>query len=591
MNVAAPQVASLLAGWNALPLAVRERLALAGTGWPHLARAGADCLRAARQTGEGGDPALLETAAQLLLWAWGEAPLNGPLAAEILAAPDLPLPEAARAGLTTVASGWRAPSPQDSGMAYFQRLAEKRDPERLAQFLAGQVAKDPAGLFWREKALALALFAGQGEISEGLHAAALSGLDNTPALAPLAANLRAQAAFLRGDTEACLAALRGMGDCFGPAFGPARAGLALLDADKDADKDAGEDSPALPLLLAALRCVPWQAALALVAADALTGARREVSPPPGPVALLLYSWNKADDLDATLSSLAASELHGAKILVLNNGSTDRTAQVLEGWKARLGGQLETITLPVNIGAAAARNWLAATETARASETIVYLDDDVDVPANWLGKLGAAMRRMPDAGVWGCKVADHAAPRLLQNVAGMLTIPPEAPKGTEEIDWQSLSPNPFRLLDAHLHGPDWGLFDHISPCSSVTGCCHAFRRSWLDAAQKDGGGFSLMLMPSQYDDFERDLRMLDGGASAAYTGHLRVRHRKRSGIESQAGQKDTAGANAAGNRYKMQCMHDRASIARHIGEQDRRAQEHVRACLVELAQLDATGEIS
>lgn len=563
---------SLAQSWDALPGPVRARLALSGTGWRHVALAGADCLRAAR---EDGDARLLDCAAQMLLWAWGEAPLHGPLASEILSAGELPLPAAARAGLQAVAEGWRAPSATDGGLAYFQRLAAKRDPERLARFLAGQVEKDPGALFWREKALALALFAGGGEISEGLHSTALAGLDALSALAPVAANLRAQAAFLRGDTGECLDALTRTGDSFGPAFGPARAGLALLDA--------GEDSAALPHLFAAMSAAPWQAGLALVAADAQTGARREISPPPGPVALLLYSWNKGEDLDATLASLAASELHKARIVVLNNGSSDRTAQVLEGWQARLGEVLEVLSLPVNIGAAAARNWLAATPTARLSETLVYLDDDVDVPADWLGKLGAAMRRQPGAGVWGCKVADHAAPRLLQNVSGMLTLPPEAPKG---IDWQSLTPNPFRLLDAHLHGPDWGLFDHISPCSSVTGCCHAFRRSWLDLEQKHGGGFSLALMPSQYDDFERDLRMLDGGAFAAYTGHLRVRHRKRSGIASQAGQEMEAGANAAGNRYKMQCMHDRASMARHIDEQDRRAQEHVRASLT---LLDATGE--
>lgn len=585
-----------LAAWDALPAPVRDRLALAGTGWRHLARAGADCLRAARETG---DAALLRTATDLLLWAWGEAPLHGPLAVEILSATThpagLPLPPAARAGLAAVAALWRAPEAGDGGTAYFERLAARRDTARLAEFLAGQIAKDAqaggAALFWREKALALALFSGEGDISRALQAAALNGLERTPGLAPVAANLRAQAAFLSGDTEACLAALADMGECFGSPFAPARAGLALLAA--------GDEARALPRLFEALAAAPWQSGLALVAADALSGARREVAPPPGPVAILLYSWNKADDLDATLASLFASELHGARVVALDNGGTDHTAQVLDAWQARAGGALSRIDLPVNIGAAAARNWLAEhlrrTPEFQAVQALVYLDDDVDLPPreqdDWLGRLGAAMRRMPDAGVWGCKVTDHAAPRLLQNVAGMLTIPPEAPQGADwqGIDWQGLSPNPFRLLDAHLQGPDWGLFDYLAPCSSVTGCCHAFARNWLDLPQKDGGaagggGFSLMLMPSQYDDFERDLRMLDGGGYAAYTGHLRVRHRKRSGIAGQGA--DEAGAGAAGNRYKMQCMHDRASVARHIAAQGLRAEAHLRAAL---ALLDQTGE--
>jgi hypothetical protein len=137
-----------------------------------------------------------------------------------------------------------------------------------------------------------------------------------------------------------------------------------------------------------------------------------------------------------------------------------------------------------------------------------------------------------------------------------------------MDFQSPTPNPFRLCAAHLQGPDWGLFDFLGPCASVTGCCHLFRREALIAPQAAGGGFSLALGPSQYDDFERDLRMLSSGANAVYQGHLRVRHRKRSGLSSQGGGQGTeaASANAQGNRYKMQTMHPREEIARHIAAQ-------------------------
>jgi hypothetical protein len=172
---------------------------------------------------------------------------------------------------------------------------------------------------------------------------------------------------------------------------------------------------------------------------------------------------------------------------------------------------------------------------------------------------------------GCKVVDHNAPHLLQNVAGHLVIPQDAQEDRPDLAFQSLTPNPFRLCDAHLQGPDWGLFDFIGPCASVTGCCHLFRRKALDSPQAAGGGFSLALGPSQYDDFERDLRMLDSGAKAVYTGHLRVRHRKRSGLAGQGA--DAAGAGAAGNRYKMQCLHPRADIARHMAAQAQWLEAH------------------
>ncbi|MBU1229789.1 MAG: glycosyltransferase, partial [Proteobacteria bacterium] len=321
---------------------------------------------------------------------------------------------------------------------------------------------------------------------------------------------------------------------------------------------------------------------------------RALAPLPGPILIMLYTWNKAADLDATLASLFASDLSAggarARILVLNNGSTDATPDVLAAWAGRAGGTLARADLPVNIGAPAARNWLAAMPEARAAESLVYLDDDVDLPPDWLLRLGAALQQFPQAGVVGCKVADHQAPHLLQNAAGHLAVPAEAREGRPDLDFQSLTPNPFRLSDAHLQGPDWGLFDFMSPCASVTGCCHLFRREALDAPATAGGGFSLALGPSQYDDFERDLRMLDGGGFAAYTGHLRVRHRKRSGLSAQgAGRNgDAAGANAQGNRYKMQAMHSRADIARHIHTQAERLEARLRERLGLLDELRLDG---
>jgi hypothetical protein len=572
--------------WLALPAPLRARLALASTGWRHLARTGGLALELSARAGGAGREALAPLAADILLWAFAENPLSGPLAAEILAAQGLPLPQASRRALESVAALWRTPAQAD-GIAYFERLAHRRDTQRLADFLAGRVAKEPSSLFWRDKAHGLGIYCGPGALGEGLLAAALDGLDALPGLAPVAASLAAQAAFLRGDAARCRELLAGLDAAHGPVFGAgfarARAALALFAAGEDA----------LPELGAALRLAPWQAGLARLAADALGGARMALAAPPGPVLVALYTWNKAADLDATLSSLFASDLCGARVLVLNNGSTDDTPRVLDAWAARRGGDLSRVDLPVNIGAPAARNWIIATPEARASGSLVFLDDDVDLPPDWLKRLGAGLAAFPEAGVVGCKVADHQAPRLLQNAAGHLVIPEDAPEDAPEgegrdrpdMDFRSLTPNPFRLHDAHLQGPDWGFFDFLGACASVTGCCHLFPRGRLEAPAAAGGGFSLALGPSQYDDFERDLRMLAGGRRAAYQGHLRVRHRKRSGISAQDG---AAAASANGNRYKMQTMHPRAEVARLLSDQ---AQQLGDAADRAFALVDAAGVLT
>ena len=81
--------------WSKLPQGLRHRLGQASTGWRHLAGIGGEAAR------------LRALAADILLWAHGENPLYGPLAAEILAASGLPpLPEAARASLAAVAARW-----------------------------------------------------------------------------------------------------------------------------------------------------------------------------------------------------------------------------------------------------------------------------------------------------------------------------------------------------------------------------------------------------------------------------------------------------------------------------------------------------
>ncbi|MDC0336522.1 glycosyltransferase family 2 protein, partial [Pseudodesulfovibrio sp.] len=46
------------------------------------------------------------------------------------------------------------------------------------------------------------------------------------------------------------------------------------------------------------------------------------------VTICLYSWNKADDLERTLASLAQTDIGAATIRVLLNGCTDRSAEVV-----------------------------------------------------------------------------------------------------------------------------------------------------------------------------------------------------------------------------------------------------------------------
>jgi len=520
--------------WHSLPEPLRHRLLPGFTGRAHLLDAAGWCLRS-------GDPGLFPVAVDAVRTAFGENPLDGAMAGELLAAgPLLPLlPEPTRRALAALAAHWRRPE----SIAYYHRLLARRDFGKTLDFIERSAAREPDNLFWREQAVAMGLM---GNAPDRAEAVALDGFPALPELAPLknCAAARIQAFRGRGPDAARL--FRQTADVFGPAFAGLHAGLAMLAE--------GERAAASLLLIDGLRHAPWNTSLLLRLHDLLAGHDQEVRPLGGSVAVLLYSWNKAVELDATLRSLLESELAGASLFVLDNGSTDGTAGVLRSWRARfdsrLGpGRFTVVSLPVNIGAPAARNWLMRLDAVARHDYACYLDDDVEVPPDWLLRLGAAAHHYPGAGVWGCKVVDHANGALVQSADSHLLVDEEG----SPPDLSRLAPNPFRLSDLHIQTLDCGLFDILRPCASVTGCCHLFRtRELLEV-----GDFAIQLSPSQYDDMERDLRLCEAGRFPVYQGHLAVRHKKRTGAAARVSGREEG--NALGNKYKMQTMHERGAL--------------------------------
>lgn len=520
----------LTAFWNALPEPLKSRLRLGCTGKNHLLDMAGWCIRS-------GDDSLRPMAIDFLQTALGENPLDGAMAGELLAIDAVKsiLPDATLEALEGLATHWKRPD----DLSYYENIRVRREFPRIKEFIDMSLTDAPDNLFWREQALFMGMVEGDVEWT-------VSRLDmEEPAgTEPIFNNIRTRIGRWRQKCYTAARLTEMTGTTFGVSFPALTSGLCLLEGD---ERDA-----ASLLFLDALQQAPWNTSLLLRTHDLLLGVDGETAPLPENTVILLYSWNKDIELDATLRSLYASSLGDAKIIVLDNGSTDRTVEVLGSWQLRFGAERMSIeTLPVNVGAPAARNWLMHLPQVEASDHVVYLDDDVELPGNWLGRLGAAARRYPDAGVWGCKVVDHANPLLIQHADGHVLMEDDSACGA----LNRLDPNPFKLSDLHLQGLDSGLFDYMRPCASVTGCCHLFRTTTL----LETGDFALHLSPSQYDDYEHDLRRALNGMFAVYTGHLGVRHKKRSGVASRTSA--AAEGNALGNKYKMQTMHARDDIRR------------------------------
>jgi GT2 family glycosyltransferase len=514
--------------WGRLPAEARRLLLHGSVGGEHLRDVAGRVLAGA--AGPGGEPGarreLLALAQDVLLSAWADSPLDGGLAALVL---EPPLPPALAAiwptlpapvsNLMQAQRNFWCPPPQEHPW-------RSASADRLGEMTLAGMKDQPHNLFWKLAAWEAAWPAADWPLVEAV-------LDEGAwprTLSPLRHRFAALAHLAMGDPHRALASLNAapllaqhVGDAGLRSECLARAGQA-----------SGGDEAA-QVLGRSLARSPWRTSQWLRLADLTSGAARAGGPLPGRVAVLLYTFNKARELCETLESLAASDAGQAPVFALDNGSTDDTAGVLRVWQERLGDRLRVVALPVNVGAPAARNWLLSLPEVREHEFVAFLDDDVVLPADWLWRFGGAVAAFPEASVWGCRVVDDANPLVVQNV-DITPMPP----GAGDL--------PLVLPRLHANQPDLGQFSYLRPCASVTGCCHLLRTADIDRT----GGFDIRFSPTQLDDLERDLRLGMGGGFAAYQGHLRVRHKRRSGAAAQRSPAEIG--NATANTHKLVTKH-------------------------------------
>jgi len=288
---------------------------------------------------------------------------------------------------------------------------------------------------------------------------------------------------------------------------------------------AGEPGRAQAVLRDAAARRPWNAGLRLRLHDLAGELDRAAVLPEGRTAVLLHTRNRADDLAEALGSLLDSDLGDVVVRVLDSGSEDDTSGVVRRFADRFGaGRAAGVSLPVDVGAPAARNWLLHLPEVRESRWVAFVGDGVILPPDWLARLGAAAVRYPEAGVWGCKVAGAAG-----SPCGERFLAPDPQVREREL-----------LAPSALGAGDFGQADYVRPCASVSGGAHLFRTGRLLA----GGSFDLRFSPEGDGCLERDLRMVLAGGYAVYTGFLAVSRRRCDGLDGPAG------ADAAANRRKL-----------------------------------------
>jgi glycosyltransferase involved in cell wall biosynthesis len=211
---------------------------------------------------------------------------------------------------------------------------------------------------------------------------------------------------------------------------------------------------------------------------------------------VVCTWNRAATLEGALAALVHQE-HAPphEILVVDNGSRDHTAAVVQRWAARHP-QIIYILEP-HPGLSRARN--AALRRARAP-LVAFTDDDVRVSPEWMARIVAAFERWPDAACVGGPVI------------------PEWPAAVPR--W--LTPRHWAPLGVQDYGTEVERADLLNPICLI-GANVAFRRTVFEQVgefntdvQRVGDG------PGSTEDHEMHLRLWDAGHYGMYDPSLRVR---------------------------------------------------------------------
>ncbi|MDQ7833179.1 MAG: glycosyltransferase [Desulfovibrionaceae bacterium] len=487
------------------------------------------------------DRGLAHAMAGTLFWAWQEDPLDPLVTATLLeldaAMPFLPAPA------RTLAAGLlpRLAVPADPDL--WEAVAAVGDADMVRLYLDKATADPVHGLFRLRKALG-SLIDG-GDMGALLRVVAASPVRDFP---PLLERLWAEAACFCEPADKALRRLERLDRTLWGHFADAL-GAGILARE-------GENAAAIRLYDPLRRAMPWHVNLTLVLHDLACGPRPAA---PGGIqadeaAVLLYTWNKAGFLRDTLDNLSRTRLGPSQVIVLDNGSSDDTPEVLRQAAALFApGRFSVVTLPVNVGAPGARNWLMSLPEVRRTAYAAFVDDDARPPENWLVMLLDAARANPKAGAVGCAVADIPAPHRMQS-ADYHLLPPETGQSLlAEV------PERIFVMDTCAGKLDFGLHRYRRPALSVSGCCHLI----ASAAVRAAGPFDIRFTPTQFDDLERDIRSWLAGYPAVYEGRLVVHHVQTSSL---ARAKTTAQtAHVAGNKLKLEGALAHADIGKLCSE--------------------------
>jgi GT2 family glycosyltransferase len=211
------------------------------------------------------------------------------------------------------------------------------------------------------------------------------------------------------------------------------------------------------------------------------------------ISVVVVTWKRKELLRACLLSLARQERVAFEVIVVDNGSTDGSAEMAE---REFGARV--IRNSENRGFCAANNQGIA---AARGDFIALLNNDAEADPGWLAALSRACSRRPDVGMAASKVLVWEDPSRIDKV-GHLIFPDGQNRG--------------RGAGAR----DCGQFSREEEVLWPDGCAALYRKAMLDQI----GGFDEDFF-AYGDDAELGLRARIAGWTCIYTPEAVARHHR------------------------------------------------------------------
>ncbi|MEO8661495.1 MAG: glycosyltransferase, partial [Bryobacteraceae bacterium] len=177
----------------------------------------------------------------------------------------------------------------------------------------------------------------------------------------------------------------------------------------------------------------------------------------GTVAVVVVNWNRSHLLRCCLESLCRQEGVPFEVILVDNGSTDDSLEMVEAEFLRPGRLAMTVIRnAVNRGFCGANNQgFAATE----AEFVALLNNDAEAEPAWLASLVAAFEGRPDVGMAASKILVWEDPSKIDK-AGHLIYP----------DGQNRGRGSGEL--------DRGQYDRVEEVIWPDGCAAMYRREMI-----------------------------------------------------------------------------------------------------------------